>query len=206
MTSWKADIVFCKQGFLLRIICGSWIFNKLWYCASDSIFISLHHWHFSSIIFFWKTLHKTEGVWGGCRSYLGMPGGREGGTRAGRDGTWGGGATIGSRVPLPKALEPTGGGPGLDGTGGAPNAGEGLRGGGPGGPGVGPRTAGGRPGGGAVPEDGLRWDGGLTEEEKDNDKCSSVITRAVKWFIRSDIFIVNECKISQTGVCELMKS
>ncbi len=59
----------------------------------------------------------------------------------------------------------TGGGPGLDGMGGTPNAGEGLRGGGAGGPGVGPRTAGGRPGGGAVPEEGLRCDGGLTERQ-----------------------------------------
>lgn len=94
-----------------------------------------------------------------------MPGGRAGGTRAGRDGTWGGGAS-GSRAPLPNALVPAGAGPGLYGTGGAPNAGEGFRGGAAGGPGVEPRTAGGRPGGGATPDNGFRWDGGLTETEK----------------------------------------
>lgn len=77
--------------------------------------------------------------------------------RAGREGICGG-ALKGSRVLL-KALT---GGPGREGIGGAPNAGEGLSGapnegeGFIGGPGVGPLTAGGRLGGGADAGGGLR--------------------------------------------------
>lgn len=79
-----------------------------------------------------------------ARFYLGIPGGSAGGTRAGLEGTRG--TELGS-------------GPGRDGTGGAPNAGEGLR--GVGGPGVGPLTAGGRLGGGAVAEAARDPGGGL---------------------------------------------
>lgn len=92
------------------------------------------------------------------KAYLGTPGG----TRAGRDGICGG-ALKGSWLLL-KALV---GGPGRDGIGGAPKAGEGFRvvpkegEGFIGGPGVEPRTAGGRFGGGAVAGCGLRWGFGL---------------------------------------------
>lgn len=94
---------------------------------------------------------------------------------------------------------PTGGRPGLNGTGGAPNAGEGLRGGGAGGPGVGPRTAGGRPGGGANPEDGLRCDGGLTERERQvyKTKCTFVFNKVVKRLktLLDMTFVINEIKL-----------
>lgn len=82
-----------------------------------------------------------------------MPGGSAGGTRAGLEGTRGTTLELGSPA---KAVWL---GPGRDGTGGAPNAGEGLRGGG--GPGVGPLTAGGRLGGGAVAEAVRDAGGGL---------------------------------------------
>lgn len=49
--------------------------------------------------------------------------------------------------------------PGREGMGGAPNAGDGFR----GGPGVGPLTAGGRLGGGAAAI-GLRWEVGLERQ------------------------------------------
>ena len=75
----------------------------------------------------------------GRGSYLGTPGG----IRAGREGIRGG-ALKGSRLLLLKAF--MGGGPGREGMGGAPNAGEGFK----GGPGVWPRTPGGRLGGGAA--------------------------------------------------------
>lgn len=83
--------------------------------------------------------------------------GTPGGTRAGREGICGG-ALKGSWWLL-KALM---GGPGREGIGGAPKAGDGLSGapkaeeGFMGGPGVGPRTAGGRLGGGAAAGAGLR--------------------------------------------------
>lgn len=72
--------------------------------------------------------------------YLGIPGGRAGGTRAGLDGT-----RCTDELVSPTYVD---GGPGREGTGGAPNAGEGLRGGG--GPGVGPFTAGGLLGGAEI--------------------------------------------------------
>ena len=74
------------------------------------------------------------------RFYLGIPGGRAGGTRAGLDGTRGTAGELASAQ--------ADGGPGREGTGGAPNAGEGFRAGGA--PGVGPLAAGGLLGGGAV--------------------------------------------------------
>lgn len=54
-----------------------------------------------------------------------------------------------------------GGGPGREGMGGPPNAGEGLR----GGPSLGPLTAGGRLGGGAAAAGGRRWGVGLERDE-----------------------------------------
>lgn len=79
-------------------------------------------------------------------AHLGTPGGRAGGTRAGRDGTCG-----------PSMLPP---GPGREGTGGAPKElGVG------GGPGVGPLAAGGRLGTGAA-AGGRCWDGGLEKNIK----------------------------------------
>lgn len=84
---------------------------------------------------------------------LGMPGGSAGGTRAGLEGTRGTAPEFGSP---PKAVWA---GPGRDGTGGAENAGEGLR--AAGGPGVGPLTAGGRLGGGAAAEAARDAGGGL---------------------------------------------
>lgn len=77
--------------------------------------------------------------------------------RAGREGICGG-ALKGSRLLLNALMD----GPGREGIGGAPKAGEGLSGapkageGFIGGPGVGPRTAGGRLGGGAAAGGGLR--------------------------------------------------
>lgn len=86
------------------------------------------------------------------RFYLGTPGGRAGGTRAGLEGMRGTDELV-SYGPW---------GPGREGTGGAPNAGEGLRGGGPG---VDPLTAGGRLGGTVVDVSG-RDAGGLEQRAK----------------------------------------
>lgn len=84
------------------------------------------------------------GLFGAAGGLLGIPGGMEGGTLAGREGISGGGAGLGSRAADPPYTF-TGGGPGREGIGGA--IGGGAEPGG--GPGAGPLTAGGRPGGGA---------------------------------------------------------
>ena len=113
--------------------------------------------------------HTWYWWWHHVKSYLGTPGG----TRAGREGIMGG-ALKGSWWLLKAWLV----GPGREGIGGAPKAGEGLSGapkageGFMGGPGVGPpRTAGGRLGAGAVEGAGLRWGVGLREE---HDKYSKM--------------------------------
>lgn len=92
--------------------------------------------------------------WGGY--YLGIPGGSEGGTRVGLDGTRGTALWLGSPV---YAVWPE---PGRVGTGGAPNAGEGFTGGG--GPGTCALT-GGRPVGGAVAEAARDAVGGLRHRQ-----------------------------------------
>lgn len=89
------------------------------------------------------------------RFYLGIPGGRAGGTRAGLEGTRGTAPALASPAYWPET--------GRVGTGGAPNAGEGLRLGG--GPGTCPLATGGRLAGGAVAEAARDPGGGLSPRQ-----------------------------------------
>lgn len=104
--------------------------------------------------------------WAGVRFYLGIPGGRAGGTRAGLEGTRGTALALPSPVYWPET--------GRDGTGGAPNAGEGLRLGG--GPGTCPLATGGRLAGGAVAEAARDPGGGLRPRQEGIWSDSSIFS------------------------------